>query len=258
MRPFRLFTFAVFAAATLPRLVHRGMFVDGVTYASIARNLAEGQGSFWSPFYTATIYPQFHEHPPLGFWLQSLWFRVLGDHLFVERAYSTAAALATAFVIACIWHLLSRRDDASGPAAVSARFDWLPILFWIAVPVVSWSIVGNLLETSVAVFSATAVAAAIAAAYAERLKAAIGWGILSGASIVAATLTKGPAGLFPLVAPVIFWPISGQRRGGPPCPASGRPSCCVPWRCGACRSPGRASRSTSISRYSRHSADNAR
>jgi 4-amino-4-deoxy-L-arabinose transferase-like glycosyltransferase len=212
MRPFRLFTFAVFAAATVPRLVHRGMFVDGVTYASIARNLAEGQGSFWSPFYTATIYPQFHEHPPLGFWLQSLWFRVLGDHLFVERAYSTAAALATAFMIAWIWRILNRHDAASGPAAVSARFDWLPILLWIAVPVVSWSIVGNLLETSVAVFTAAAVAAAIAAAHAERMDAAAGWGILSGASIVAATLTKGPAGLFPLVAPVIFWPISGQRR----------------------------------------------
>ena len=85
MKPFRLLTFAVFAAATVPRLAHRGMFVDGVTYASIARNLAEGRGSFWSPSYTATLYPQFHEHPPLGFWLQSLWFRVFGDHLFVER-----------------------------------------------------------------------------------------------------------------------------------------------------------------------------
>jgi hypothetical protein len=37
-------------------------------------------------------------------------------------------------------------------------------------------------------------------------------GILSGASIVAATLTKGPIGLFPLAAPVIFWPLSGGRR----------------------------------------------
>jgi 4-amino-4-deoxy-L-arabinose transferase-like glycosyltransferase len=207
MRPFPLFTLAVFAAATVPRLVHRGMFVDGVTYASIARNLAEGQGSFWSPFYTSTIYPQFHEHPPLGLWLQSLWFHALGDHLFVERAYSIAAALATAFVMAWIWRRLAanRHDDAAG-------LDWLPILFWIAVPVVSWSIVGNLLETSVAVFTTAAVAAAIAAAYAERMTPAAGWGILSGASIVAATLTKGPVGLFPLAAPAIFWPISGSRR----------------------------------------------
>ena len=56
MRSLRLLTFAVCAAATVPRVTHRGMFVDGVTYASIARNLAEGHGSFWSPSYTATLY----------------------------------------------------------------------------------------------------------------------------------------------------------------------------------------------------------
>jgi 4-amino-4-deoxy-L-arabinose transferase-like glycosyltransferase len=212
MTPFRLLTFAVFAAATMPRLAHRGMFVDGVTYASVARNLAEGQGSFWSPFYTSTIYPQFHDHPPLGFWLQSLWFRVLGDHLFVERAYSLAAALGTAFVIARIWRRLAvhglpdRHDDLSS-------WDWLPVMFWIAVPVVSWAIVGNLLETSVSVFTTAAVAAAIEAAYAERMTEAVSWGILSGASIVAATLTKGPVGLFPLAAPVVFSRLSGRARG---------------------------------------------
>jgi 4-amino-4-deoxy-L-arabinose transferase-like glycosyltransferase len=214
--PFRLLTVAVFAVATVPRLVHRGMFVDGVTYASIARNLAEGQGSFWSPFYTSTIYPQFHEHPPLGFWLQSLWFRVLGDHWFVERAHAIAAALATAFVIAWIWRRMNRygRTNRYGCASGSAAAgDWLPILFWIAVPVVSWSIVGNLLETSVAVFTTGAAAAAMTAAYGERTLAAVGWGILSGASIGAATLTKGPVGLFPLAAPVLFWPISGRRLG---------------------------------------------
>jgi 4-amino-4-deoxy-L-arabinose transferase-like glycosyltransferase len=216
--PFRLLTVAVFAGATVPRLVHRGMFVDGVTYASISRNLAEGQGTFWSPFYTSTIYPQFHEHPPLGFWLQSLWFRALGDHWFVERAHAIAAALATALVLAWIWRRMNRygRMNPCGCAsgsAPAARGDWLPILFWIAVPVVSWSIVGNLLETSVAVFTTVAAAAAIGAAYGERTLAAVGWGILSGASIVAATLTKGPIGLFPLAAPVLLWPISGRRLG---------------------------------------------
>jgi hypothetical protein len=66
MKSFRILTAAALAAAILPRLAQRGMFVDGVTYASIARNLSQGRGSFWSPFYTATIYPQFHEHPPFG------------------------------------------------------------------------------------------------------------------------------------------------------------------------------------------------
>jgi len=120
---FRLFTVAVCAAALVPRVAHRGMFVDGVTYASIARNLALGRGSFWSPSYTLTLYPQFHEHPPLGFWLQSWWFRLLGDHLFVERAYSIAVALATAVLIAAIW----RRLATVGPAEAGPYRNQSPI-----------------------------------------------------------------------------------------------------------------------------------
>src|SRR5262245_45890782 len=115
MNSFRLPTAAVFVVATVPRLAHRGMFVDGVTYAAIARNVALGRGGFWTPFYTATVYPEFHDHPPLGFWLQSLWFRVLGDHLYVERLYSLAVATATAGLIAIIWrrmHLSNGHDQA--------------------------------------------------------------------------------------------------------------------------------------------------
>ena len=161
MNSFRLLTLAVFAAATLPRLVQRGMFVDGVTYASIARNLSEGRGSFWSPSYTATIYPQFHEHPPFGFWLQSLWFRVLGDHLFVERAYALAAALGTALLMALIWRRLNGKSVASGSGRRLEREPLKKVctirrvcasrrpgvglrlaahLFWILVPVVSWAV----------------------------------------------------------------------------------------------------------------------
>jgi 4-amino-4-deoxy-L-arabinose transferase-like glycosyltransferase len=187
---------AIFAAATVPRLAHRGMFVDGITYASIARNLAQGRGSFWTPSYTATVYPQFHQHPPLGLWLQSMWFRALGDHLYVERAYSLAAAAATAVLIALIW----RRVNAGTPAE---RDEWLPVLLWILIPLVSWSIVGNLLETTVTLFTTAAVAALVRTTMGgSRMEA--GWAVASGLCIVAAVLTKGPVGLFPLAAPIIM------------------------------------------------------
>ena len=115
---------------------------------------------------------------------------------------------------------------------------WLPVLLWIAVPVVSWAIVGNLLETTVALFTTGAVLAALNAALdtrAARASAperegfsfvslrlrggswwytaagratnawfATGWSILSGLCIVAAVLTKGPVGFFPLVLPIAF------------------------------------------------------
>jgi 4-amino-4-deoxy-L-arabinose transferase-like glycosyltransferase len=206
MGPFRLLAIAAFVAATLPRLAHRGMFVDGVTYASIARNLADGRGSFWIPSYTATIYPEFHEHPPLGFWLQSLWFRVLGDHLFVERAYSVAAAVATAAMIVAIWRRLERKG------VVPLFLGWWPILMWIAVPVVSWAIVGNLLETTVALFTTVATLAALLGVSATAPGGTIGWAALSGASVVAAALTKGPVGFFPLAAPLTFLLLPQSHR----------------------------------------------
>ena len=127
------------------------MFLDGVTYASIARNLAQGRGRFWAPHYTDTIYPAFHEHPPLAFWLQSLWFRAFGDHWFVERVYSATAAALIALFIIVTWRAVHAVPDARNQG-------WLPVALWMAVPVVSWAIVGNLLETTVAVFVTAAVA----------------------------------------------------------------------------------------------------
>src|SRR5579862_8436285 len=222
MKALRLFTVAVCAAAVVPRVAHRGMFVDGVTYASIARNLALGRGSFWSPSYTATVYPRFYEHPPLGFWLQSWWFRIFGDHLFVERLYTVTVAATTGFLIAVIWRALGAEvPGAAGrhetePTRQSqirpADFDWLPILLWIAVPVVSWSIVGNLLETTVSLFTTAALAASLCAARDPRDRVAAAWAVLSGLCVVGAALTKGPVGLFPLVAPCVFVRLRDARR----------------------------------------------
>ncbi|MEO1627822.1 MAG: hypothetical protein AAFV25_21920, partial [Bacteroidota bacterium] len=53
-------------------LLEQSMFVDGLWYAAISRNLAQGQGSFWHPHFSALIFSEFHEHPPLVFGLQAL------------------------------------------------------------------------------------------------------------------------------------------------------------------------------------------
>jgi hypothetical protein len=219
---FRFLTYAVVLAAFLPRLAHRGMFLDGVTYASISRNLAQGKGRFWEPFYTATIYPAFHEHPPLVFFLQSLWFRVLGDRWFVERLYCATVGIATAALIAATWRTLrvegappaTLKGSPSNPSAVLLEprrdDDWLPILLWIAVPVVSWAIVGNMLEATVAMF-VTASVAALTASTRSSIAAAVAGGAVSGLCIVAALLSKGPVGLFPIAAPVALGLIRERR-----------------------------------------------
>lgn len=205
-----MLTAAAFVAALLPRLVRRGLFLDGLTYAAIARNMAEGHGHFWQPSYTTTIYPAFYEHPPLAFWLQSLWFRSLGDHWYVERLYCAAAAVAIAALTAWTWRAAYRADGGSVDDA--AAVEWLPLLLWIAVPVVSWTIVGNLLEATVGVFAAAAVAAIAVGTAVGTRSAAAASGALSGLCVGGAVLSKGPVGLFPLVAPMMLAILPERRR----------------------------------------------
>ena len=56
----------VAAGFLLPRLASWGTYVDGTLYATIARNMAEGRGASWDPFYTECIHQHFSDHPPLG------------------------------------------------------------------------------------------------------------------------------------------------------------------------------------------------
>jgi 4-amino-4-deoxy-L-arabinose transferase-like glycosyltransferase len=196
-------TVAGLAVAFLPRLTHRGMFFDGVTYAAISRNLAIGRGTFWDPHYTETLHPHFHEHPPLGLWLPSLGFRLLGDHLYVEGLYDALCALLMVALIVVIWKRTSSvrlKPDTTGVATEN----WLPVLLWIVPPVASWTIVGNLFETTLMVFTTAAVLMIVRAVQAEGWRA-VGWAAASGLAVAAAFMTKGPVALFPIVTPGVLW-----------------------------------------------------
>src|SRR5262245_65331367 len=116
-------------------MTQRGMFVDGVTYAVVARNMAQGVGSFWKPAFSATVYPEFYEQPPLGVGLQALAFALFGDHLAVERIFSVVVFAVHALLIVAIWRLLLPR-----------RYDVIPLFFWILPAAVTWAVVNNMLE----------------------------------------------------------------------------------------------------------------
>ena len=130
----------LFVGLLILPLVQEGMFFDGVTYSAISKNMANGYGSFWNPHYTKVLYSNFHEHPPLVFIIQSFFFRLLGDGFYTERLFCLLMALLTVFGIVKCWALLS--DDAE-----MKSYYWLPILFWLLVPMVSWSYKNNLLES---------------------------------------------------------------------------------------------------------------
>jgi len=96
---FSLFTLAVFIGLLLPVLLKDGMFLDGVTYSCISKNLANNIGELWKPHYTKTLYPAFYEHPPLVFGIQScfldLWVMVYIPKEYIRslRPYSSSLEL---------------------------------------------------------------------------------------------------------------------------------------------------------------------
>lgn len=196
--PFWLLLIGITLMLMSNSLLTEGMFLDGVLYACISRNMAVGMGSFWNPFYTQTIGPVFHSHPPLAFGLEALFFKLLGDHWWVEKAYSALTFLLTALLIALIWKRSTN----------NFRWAWLPLLFWLAIPIVSWSATNNLLENTMSVFVMLSVYLMIVS-YQRNSKLSL---FLAGIALFAAFLSKGFTGLFPLVFPIIYCIFDDKRR----------------------------------------------
>lgn len=86
-----IFTCAIMCLLTLPVLIKQGMFNDAVLYTSVSLNLSKGIGSFWLPYFdewNIININSFHEQPPLAFGIQSLFFKLLGNSIYVERVYT--------------------------------------------------------------------------------------------------------------------------------------------------------------------------
>jgi len=92
---------AFVAARVLPRLLVPGMFFDGVIYATISATWPRGSATFGIRVFPRRI-GLIIVTAALAFALESLLFRLLGDHFWVEKLYSTLTGLATAFLIAAI------------------------------------------------------------------------------------------------------------------------------------------------------------
>ena len=196
--PFWLLLFGIVLVLLSKSLLTEGMFVDGVTYAGISRNMAEGQGTFWNPHYTQTLYPEFRQHPPLALGMEALAFKALGDHWWVEKVYSVLMFLLSGSLIALTWKRTTN----------NLRWAWLPLLFWLAIPLVSWSATNNLLENTMAVFVLLSVYLMIVG-YQRHHKF---WLVLSSVALLMAFLSKGFTGLFPLVFPILYCAFDQKRK----------------------------------------------
>ena len=196
--PFWLLAIALFLAFMVTALVMQGLGGDGVIYAAIAWNMAHGIGSLWHPYYIGPFY----EHPPLAFYLESLLFRLLGDHFWIEKLYSGLTALIGIFATLKIWRLTTRTHTN---ISISWHYAWLPCLLWLMIGDNLDAYKNNLLENTLICFATWAafVLLHLLVTQRRRLLSLTGVALL----LTAALITKGPQCLFVVGSIGLYWLI---------------------------------------------------
>ncbi|TND10501.1 MAG: hypothetical protein FD123_143 [Bacteroidetes bacterium] len=199
INPWFLFTSALLVALVLPSLIQDGMFMDGMLYTSVSHNLALGKGTFWYPEFSQTSMTFFHEQPPLVFGIQSLFFRLLGDSMYVERFYSFLCTIINGLLIAAVWKQFHRESE-------SKNLGWLPVISWIIMPVTFWACANNMQENTMSIFVLLATLFLLKGITAEpERKKLLFYFPAAGVFLVLAALSKGFPGLFPLAVIPLHW-----------------------------------------------------
>lgn len=201
--PFWLIAFSALIGLTVPTLIKDGMFMDAMLYTCVSHNLSMGIGTFWFPQFSVhnvAGLPSFHEQPPLVFGIQSLFFRLLGDSMYVERFYTFFTMVSSAFLIVFLWKEIFRKNEEY------RKTGWLALIFWITIPVCFWSYSNNMHENTLTIFTLLAVLLFFKGLHAERNT--IFLLILSGLAVFLASLSKGLPGLFPIGVPLLYWIIT--------------------------------------------------
>ncbi len=200
--PLWIFTLLFLAAMFLPRLVTQGMFGDGLLYASMARNLAEGKGAVWAPWFSTGYWIDFasgapyFENPPLMIWLQAGFFRLFGEGWWVEKLYSLFLFVLNAWLIVRVWETPLRGT------VFQKKFGWLPLFFWYFIPSVIWGNPNNLMDNNLLTFCLLALWVGLDGVFSQRrlwLKLT-----LAGVFVYLGLMTKGPVALYPAAVPFLF------------------------------------------------------
>lgn len=201
--PYWLITIAVFIGLPGITLIQDGMFMDAMLYTSVAHNQAIGFGTFWFPqFSTLNLNIEgihsFHEQPPLAFGIQSVFFRLFGDSMYVERFYVFVTSCLTALLIHFFWRAIFKEKENI------RKMSWLPILLWITIPTVFWGAANNVNENTMGIFTLASVLCSYLGLQQSGGRKWL-YLILAGINICLATLTKGFPGFFPLGIPFLYW-----------------------------------------------------
>ena len=182
--PFYLIVLLIFIALS-NELWSDGMFLDGVYYAAISKNLSNGIGSFWNLCFSE-VTGVFNGHPPLAMGLQSIFFSIFGESIYIERAYSLFTFLITGVFIHLIWKEVVDKKYSS--------YSWVVLFFWAIIPLNSWACSNNILENTMNIFVSSSVFFLIKNIRTNKFI----YIIISGICLSLAFLSKGFTGLFPL------------------------------------------------------------
>mgnify|MGYP003387493840 CR=1 FL=1 len=190
----------------LRRLVGLDGAGDGSLYAGIARNLAEGQGSRWDLNFSQHFFSGFTEHPPLMIWIEAGLFRLFGDTLVVEKAFSFFLLLLNGAFIVFIWRQLSRGSRYQ-------NYDVVALILTLVAGRIGYAFASSLIENLQMAFTAFAVLCVVIA-YQDGMDRRHRFFLMfcSGALIELALLTKGPVGLFPLATPLLYFTAFRAQR----------------------------------------------
>lgn len=177
-----------------------GIGHDGLENAIVSQKMADGFRDFWLPtLEDNSSTDQMQSYLPLGYWLESRWFKLVGLSFVAEKVYSVLSFVIIGLLIVWIWRL----------AGNERRTGWMPMLLWIVTPIVSWSATNNLLEGTMTVFILLSVAFLLLAHPTEDAVGLTPRRMLlvfaSAIMMELAFLTKGFPGIFPLLFPLIYW-----------------------------------------------------
>jgi 4-amino-4-deoxy-L-arabinose transferase-like glycosyltransferase len=193
--PFYLFAAGVFLIIMCQDLFSHGMFMDGLIYSTISKNLANGVGTFWNPQFTLTCMPDFHEHPPLAFGIQSIFYTLLGESRYIDKFYSLLTFIIVGYILLKIWTTLGYKHG------------WFPLLLWFLTPTVSWACCNNMLENTLTIFTSLSVLFYLKSQNSKRFLFVFFAGIMLGLGF----LTKGFVAFFPWTFPLLLWVLLRQK-----------------------------------------------
>ncbi len=192
-----IFALALYYALLGFKLLRLGVHGDGVEYASVARNLAEGVGTFWKPYLDDYLHPVFHEHPPLVFWIQSHFFRLFGNGPYLEAFYGFFLGFLVLLAAGVLWQQVRR--DFNRPGVGS----WWPLLLLVPLPIFTYTLQINRLVNTWMLIAIVAVYLSYLSAVKSR--PGVLFSILAGGAIYLGFIAKGPVAFFVFAVPLLAW-----------------------------------------------------